>query len=358
MKEFEEIQHPGGKISFGKNGLGVSHCNLNAFKMYILCFSYNGIPLGYADLRGGYGAPINMPQPSIPVTMICDQEGFFGMRCPSCEQYFRVTFRRDTMYCPYCGEWHYGYDFLTDNQRQYVKAYIQAFITAINKEENIEIDLDSIIDSLSDNISPFVYTEQRQQKRVECTCGVIYDILGEYGGCPLCNKRNSLYVLNQQLAMLEERVDNPIFPKEEREKREQEWIDILKNCVSGFEALGNDLRQQFLQLPATPQRKNDIRNMSFQTIIVANNKLKSWYGIDFLSGILEEDKAFIIRSFGRRHLFTHNAGVVDQEYLDNTLDTSVRLRERVHVRSKDVKRLIALIRKVGQQLFNGFESIS
>lgn len=357
LMDFEEIAHSGGKLNFGNSGYGIHHSNFNACRFYILCVSFNGIPLMSADIKG-LGVSINMPQPSVPVIMISDKEGFFGMRCSSCKEYFRTTSRNDLMYCPYCGEWHYGIDFLTENQKQYVNSYIKVFLKSLEEGRDVELDLDSIMGNLSDNRSPFVYTEQRQQKRIKCSCGIIYDILGEYGGCPICNKRNSLEVLLERLAVLEDRVINPIFGKDEREKREKEWIETLKNCVSDFEALGNDLKQLLLILPATPRRKNDIRDLNFQNVTYANDKLKNWYGIDFLLGISEEDKNFIIRSFGRRHLFTHNAGVVDQEYLDKTGDTTVRLRERLHIRSREVKRLIELVGKMGQQLFEEFDSLS
>ncbi len=61
--------------------------------------------------------------------------------------------------------------------------------------------------------------------------------------------------------------------------------------------------------------------------------------------------------FNRRHLFTHNAGRVDQEYLDNTGDTSVKLNQVLYVRSKEIKRLISLVSGTGQRLIQGYEAV-
>jgi hypothetical protein len=58
--------------------------------------------------------------------------------------------------------------------------------------------------------------------------------------------------------------------------------------------------------------------------------------------------------FNRRHVLTHNGGRIDQEYLDKTGDTTVKLHQKIAVRSKEIKRLIPLLRTVAQNLFQGF----
>jgi hypothetical protein len=57
----------------------------------------------------------------------------------------------------------------------------------------------------------------------------------------------------------------------------------------------------------------------------------------------------------KRHILIHNGGVVDQEYLDNTADTSVQLDERIRIRSKDTKRFLALVRDTATNLLDNVE---
>ena len=61
--------------------------------------------------------------------------------------------------------------------------------------------------------------------------------------------------------------------------------------------------------------------------------------------------------FNRRHILTHNGGRVDQEYLDSTGDTTVRLHQKIVVRSKEVRRLLPLLKRAAGNLFDAFESI-
>ena len=142
----------------------------------------------------------------------------------------------------------------------------------------------------------------------------------------------------------------------ERHDREVEW-EKLTRCVSDFESMANQLCSILVRLPATPNRKSDLRSLSFQRILKAAKKLDAWYGYNFLENVSEKDREFLNRMFNRRHLFTHNAGRVDQEYLDNTGDTSVRLNQVLRIRSREINRLIKLVREAGQRLIQMYEAI-
>ncbi|MGA9777894.1 MAG: hypothetical protein ACLPRE_12360 [Limisphaerales bacterium] len=69
-------------------------------------------------------------------------------------------------------------------------------------------------------------------------------------------------------------------------------------------------------------------------------------------------KSFLNRMFNRRHVLTHNGGRIDQEYLDSTADTSVLLNQTISVHSKDLKRLLPLLQKCAQNLFEAFETVA
>jgi hypothetical protein len=64
------------------------------------------------------------------------------------------------------------------------------------------------------------------------------------------------------------------------------------------------------------------------------------------------------RMFNRRHVLTHNGGRIDQKYLENTNDKSVRLNQKIIVGSSEIRRLIPLLRTCAQNLFQSFESIA
>ncbi|WP_139181556.1 hypothetical protein [Pelosinus fermentans] len=80
-------------------------------------------------------------------------------------------------------------------------------------------------------------------------------------------------------------------------------------------------------------------------------------GIDILHGISEKDKEFIKQRFLRRHIYEHNAGIVDQEYLDKSQDTSVKLGQIVREKSSNVTSLIKLVRQIAVNYDKEFHAI-
>jgi hypothetical protein len=71
--------------------------------------------------------------------------------------------------------------------------------------------------------------------------------------------------------------------------------------------------------------------------------------------VLHSELTFIKIMVQKRHILIHNGGVVDQEYLDNTGDTSLQLDERIRIRSKEAKRFLTLMRDMARNLLDNVE---
>lgn len=362
MEEFQEIYLSGGKIEFkkGKNGgvsIGYKGSNPWAMAMFQVCVSFDGVVLDIVPFTG-LGQPMPpYPQPSLLAWLISDRLGMFGCRCPNCKSYFRIDMYLSNIYCPHCGEISKGTQFLTENQLKYVHAFCNAFIDAYEGDEDVTLDLDRLNDELPENKPKWLYSEETQQNNYKCLgCKRKYNILGEYGLCPGCGKPNLHDIFTQKLNEFEEQFQKANEEVIDRHDREVEW-EKLTRCVSEFESMANQVRRFMLRFPVTEKRKNSLKSLSFQNILIARERLKEWYDIDILEGVLDTDRQFLNKMFNRRHLFTHNAGQVDQEYLNNTGDTSVRLNQVIRVKSKEIRRLIPLIKTCGQKLIKGYESI-
>jgi hypothetical protein len=61
--------------------------------------------------------------------------------------------------------------------------------------------------------------------------------------------------------------------------------------------------------------------------------------------------------FHRRHIHEHNGSVVDEKYLTDSGDKSVRLGQAVTETQSSVHRLITLIKKMAENLHHGFHDI-
>lgn len=362
MEEFQEIAHTGGKIEFlysaEEQGVSIciTHANPWATTMVQLCISYEGRVLDFVPC-GGIGAVIPYPQPSLLAFLLSDREGLFGQSCPKCKSYFRSNAISGNTTCPYCGQVEKGIRFLTKNQLKFLSHYCESFVKAHNERTTITIDLDELLNNMDGNTPEWLYPEERQQTKKKCKCRCVYDILGDYGVCPACSKPNFLEIITGKFDSFEAQFIEADETVKERIDREVNWENLTR-CVSEFEALANNLRIHLVNMPATPKRKADLSRLSFQRIISSASAIKNWFDIDIFKDIGTQDQDFLNRMFNRRHIFTHNGGRIDQEYLDNTGDTSVRLNQTIKFRSKEIKRLIPLVRKCSENLIGGYESIN
>src|SRR5205814_6279428 len=122
------------------------------------------------------------------------------------------------------------------------------------------------------------------------------------------------------------------------------------------------LRRRLLRLPMTANRRRELESVNFQQPLNANRLLKQWFDIGMLQWagtptnpkreVPQSELEFIKVMVQKRHILIHNGGVVDQEYVDNTGDTSVQLDERIRIRSKEAKRFLALVRDMAWNLLN------
>ena len=361
MSEFSEIGRTGTTIEFinrgGQYSQRITNSSSTCIKIYQVCADQEGNILEIVNFAG-MGQQMLYKQPSVLVSLFSDDEGFFGKKCPECDSYFRTSSVNKSNFCPYCGHKDDFTKFLTQNQKDFVKNFVEQQIDTFSKGISAKIDLDEIANSLPLNkVSPWVYKEETQQNKFKCTnCGNENDILGEYGKCSSCGKHNCEDIALKKIEFLEEKFKDIDENIDDRHQRESEWEKLLR-CVSEFEGLANEIRKHLLLLPLTEKRRRELSSVSFQRILGSSEKLDKWFGIDIFEGISEEDKTFVNKMFNIRHLFTHNNGQVDSEYIQNTGDTSMKVNQLVRLRSRDIKRIIELTKKMIINLTNDYMSI-
>jgi hypothetical protein len=319
--------------------------------------SLDGARLEYWPIHG-----VNMnptPEaPMVPVMLVSDRERFFGRGCPKCKAYFRTARVAEVLWCPYCSIRAPLIRFTTENQLRFIDEERKKWVDGFNGNNLEEIDLDAIAKALPDNRPHWSYSEELQQHRFTCgKCENRFDILGEYGCCPMCGKRNSLQVLMSYLDAADADFKSANATIIDRQDREIQWEKMTKS-ISDFEAMGRDIQKQLARLPLTPRRRKEVEQISFQQILKADELLRGFFGVELLKSITDDDRDFANKMFNRRHILTHNGGRVDQEYLDRTSDSSVRLNQKVVVKSREIARLIPLLKAAAANLFEGYESIT
>lgn len=345
MKEFEEIPHSGGKITFS-NGQTTYECsNPCPLVLYEIVVSFNGIVLA----RGNFGRD-PVPQPSITVMIASDREGYFGYLCPRCEKYFRSTHgTSETIICPYCLYMDNALCFLTKNQKQYIELYFKKTIEHFQTGQELCINMDELVSQLDNNIIKLSKYEERQQRVIECKeCKIKFDIIGTYAGCPRCGKRNNIDHFKQEISSIQS----------QHKKSEINANTALNKIIECYCGLGNDIKYILEKnIPSCAENKKFTKKIDFQKVVETNPILAKLYGLFLFPNDDKEIETFLRLMFQRRHLIAHTGAIVDQQYLDKTSDKTVRLGQKILISDDDLNYFIKLIKSFTSDFFKQFSSL-
>lgn len=360
--EFREVSHSGGKVIIkvdrdteGRRRYQFTwtHCRPVPASIFAVWAIPQGVVVGHANL-GGMGS--KQEPPPIPgayqVFIGSDSEGKFGRQCPACNGYWRSNLT--AWFCPYCGTQADIVSFLTIAQRSYVQQYCYKMNEALRAEADGEyvIDMDAVADAADASITAkpaFYYAELSQQNRFTCNaCGGFNDILGTFGYCAMCGTRNDL----------QELTDNVIKALRDRINSGGQNEGCVRDAVAAFDSFAwQYVKQLAARVPLTQARRNRLENGRFHNLKSVATELKETFDIPILDGLSSEDIDFATLMFHRRHVYEHQGGEADEEYLAKSGDTSVRSKQALRETTESAHRIAGLVQRIATNLHNGFHTL-
>lgn len=270
-----------------------------------------------------------MSSEEFTVNIPSDDEGMIGRECPdqNCLRYFKIETRPNILYdrckCPYCGTEDDSNEFFTSDQLEYLKsvvmervvdpllAQLERDILSINRRTSNR-DKGLIRLDISVRRTPVVlhdYIETQLETDVICNkCELRFAIYGVFGSCPACGELNALKACQASLETSRKKVSLSEDKSLDLEFRNDFLSDALCGSISAFDAFGKTLRAY----------RNRIRSGAklnlFQDLASLNNELTT-AGCPSIEELItksayEELKWF----FAARHVYVHNAGVVDSKF--------------------------------------------
>jgi hypothetical protein len=368
MTKFKDlIPAGGGKVTYHFDASKGLAFEVSGFMraLYFVALSMDGRRILCTVPAGGIGHVSVYPQPSVLACVQSDEQGLWGRNCPHCEKYFRTNhIVQEITHCPYCAEVAPSIDFISKDQRVYLTACYDAFACAYRERKTASIGEENI----SDVKSAWHYSEVKQQFHFKCDtdkCGTETDILGDYGFCPQCGRTNARKLFKEEIDRMLTRWQETDRNIADRRARGEVWEDLTVKSLFAFEPFAKHVRLQLLLLPMTARRRKQIEEVSFQKPLAANESLMNWFDVGLLEWpgnatipkrtIPPDEVVFIKKMVQRRHLLTHNRGIVDQEYLDVSGDASFALGERIRIRSAEAKRFLERVRDMGLNLLDNVE---
>jgi hypothetical protein len=110
-------------------------------------------------------------------------------------------------------------------------------------------------------------------------------------------------------------------------------------------------------VPLTNKRRNRLERALFHDVRARSRDLREMFDIDLLDGLSPDDVAFLAMMFERRHVYEHNGGEADEQYIQASGDTSVRSKQMIVETRENAHRLAGLLVKVGRNLHLGFHEL-
>ena len=263
----------------------------------------------------------------VRVPIKTDEKGLLGRECPSgkCGQYFKLKpgtgLPIDECSCPYCGTKGDSSDFLTEDQLRYAQTYgakqvLEPILSKFAQDiEGLNRGQSGGLFSLEfsvrrQGIRVHSYIEKQLETEVTCDrCALEFAVYGVFASCPDCGQLNALTVCLASLETAKKKLTLSKDQSLDADLRRDILRDALGGAIGAFDAYGKALRARRMSF-ASKAKPN-----LFQDIEALDGELKAggMPGIEQLIGTpnWEQMKWF----FQARHIYTHNAGVVDARFV-------------------------------------------
>lgn len=287
--------------------------------------------------------------------IVPDEDGYLDKECPSdeCLSKFKVQaedwaerIQGHDVCCPFCGHQADCEQWFTTEQVEQVK------------EQAVEYAGQLISNALKKDArrGGFKYKGNRHfydlpaetlevmQQKITCDeCGFRYAVIGSAYFCPCCGKNTSTRTYHSMIEKIRNAVAN---------------LDTIRNAISDKDAAEHCcetlLTGALNELVVTVQHVCEavykervpdakLKQNVFQRLDDGN---KLWMDLtgegykDWLTGGQYES---LVRCFQRRHLFDHQAGIVDQKYIDKSGDKSYNVGQRIKLKQNELLQYVTVV---------------
>lgn len=302
----------------------------------------------------------------ISVSIPQDENGMIGRECLECEKYFKLKpgtgLPTSHCHCPYCDYEGESDTFWTNAQNEYVKsiAMKQAFNQVIKPSlEKLAGSFKELERSTRNSLIKFkvkttginysvpikYYSEQDLETTLTCdNCGLVFSIYGVFARCPDCNELNAFLIYEKSLEVTKKQFDIILNPDISVEIKENSYVFILSSCISAFDGLGKELRKR------KPDLYADKPKNLFQNLFNLNKSLG-----DFIKD-KHSDFDFLIKMFQVRHIYEHNMGVIDDDFIQKLPNYSVQLGRKYILAQDEIEKYLLKMNELGNIMKEHFNN--
>lgn len=288
-----------------------------------------------------------------------DEKGMVGRECQNCGWYFKVKpgtgLPTSDCMCPYCKFMDTSDQFITADQKEYVKSIIAREVlrpelknlsrTLKGLERSTRGGFLQIKVTTNDLTIPLKhYNELELETEVTCDCcGLEFSIYGVFADCPDCGRLNALTILNKSIEVESKKLkylEN--IPPSETALIEGVLSDVLSGGVSAFDGFGKALGKKY------PRVFPDHHKNLFQKLGLLSECLKTIRGRSLEDLIGPDNFKFLVKWFQVRHIYEHNMGVVDEDFIKKTKVSEFLVRKKFQLGQKEIEQVLELVKEASK----------
>lgn len=311
---------------------------------------------------------------SMPINL--DEEGYIDKECPNekCLSKFKVfgedwknLVSDEKVFCPFCRYEAPAESWYTTEQIEQAREQAKEYVASIINEAIIEdvkefnrtqpqkgfIRFSLEVKGTKSFVNmPAVALEAMTQK-IRCEkCATRYAVIGSAFYCPCCGNNSASQTFQNTIEKVKAKITNLDIIREKVSEISKD--DAVRTCTSLIESSVPDLVVAFQRLcecvyPSLPNAKPLKRNV-FQRLTEGSNLWKQATGEGYEDWLIDTELDEIRICFQQRHLLQHQDGIVDDDYLKKSGDSSYRIGQHLIIKETDIIKYADIIEKLGKRV--------
>lgn len=311
------------------------------------------------------------------MSILPDEDGYYDKECPDskCQFKFKVLgedwsniFSDDRVHCPFCGHIAPATSWYTTEQieqcrnqaREYVmnnlRIALEKDAKLFNQHHNTGFIRMSMKTSWGPSFNvnlPAKALDEMQQKITCSKCGAHYAVLGSAFYCPCCGFNSAELTFRNTIKKVGGKIKSfdlmrdIISESNDKDDLERVRISLIESSITDLVVALQRLAECIY--PKIPNAKPLPKNV-FQRLNDSNKLWKELIGSDYTTWLSAEEYNLLIKCFQQRHVFQHNDGIIDQDYIDKSGDLMYSVGQHLVIKKEDIDIYVKIITKIGDNI--------
>ena len=310
---------------------------------------------------------------SIPIDP--DEKGIIDKQCPSeeCEFLFKVhqddwanTVKSEAVWCPFCRHEAPKEQWYSIEQVKHSKSEVESMIKGeihnamlsdaqrFNRRQPTGgfISMSMKVSGGKKRTQP-IPAKAAEAMKLEITCeecDTRFSVIGSAYFCPCCGHNSVVRMFSDSLRKIKAKVDNVSIVRnalvEAAGKDEAEITSrsMIESCIiDGVVAF-----QKYCEGRYEPYGNPPFN--AFQRLKQGSELWESAVGSGYSDWLTPQELSKLNILFQKRHILSHNEGIVDQSYINKSGDISYKLDQRIVVSPTDINMLLSCLEKLSSSI--------